>query len=1539
MAQIEPLPATLRSYLRTGVSITSLTQCVEELVLNSVDAGASCIAVRVNLSCFKVQVVDNGDGIPNDQLEKLGNRYCTSKCHSITDIDNLSHYGYRGEALASIVECCGMLEVVTRSKVDGKTFLKSFKNGKILKISLACNIRPSVGTTVTVQQLFQNFPVRQKSMNQNHEIGRLRETLEGIALVKPGISFSLRNDQTGQVILASKKCLSISRTFSQLFGATKGDSLVEVNGSNSTFQVHGYISREGHQRKNLQFVYVNGRLVKKSKIHKLLKKLLLNLPALKPKLRPLATSPRLSPSTKSFFSPPPKFSEAFPVYVIEIKCPIHEYDITFDPAKTMVEFKDWDSLLSCVSEIVETFLKNENVSIQFCLNSATTRTTLLSEGQESKDAPVIAADNLKDVLVSKMAKRVSTNTEVKTSETTENTESLMAAATPDMKTPENSQTVYCRAAVGLGKRGLMEDGSKSDLDNTDTSPESQDGSNIDVNKDKCKDDIMSMNAPANVSSTQYVSSLSYYKQSIGKSAPTSKLVSVDESLQKLNKLFPTAKNKCLKNNFSSLEKFRSKFSGNSLLNNNVSKTVQNEYLREERSVSHKVSCVADMIEENDSRMNVQKTTKHVSFDVHTDMTPDTYDNIDNAQHNDEEHSLNKHHDHETNKIFSSGYKNLSPEKPIAHASSDSYSTFTGTTDPCVACETTEKIGNQIEEHYTYNIENNSKSMLSLSNFDKSSDKCMINENDELFKTSEEKKVNELNSVLGKRSLSLSDSSDVVNKKQCLYFARPYYSGMDDITKTVSNVSNEVCSQLNDCNMSNCDKQLDIMPVQYRNHCDNSNCDKYNLETALNSNDVVVEYNSIETNEYVNCVDKSGSSGINDDAMKDNELDSDKTNGNSNIETVNESQTLTLSIEQNARVMIDIDDDFDRSNGDLEVESVQETQAFTPQIDEKMHNVETNSDVSIPESLGFSPVVQNTEKFDSPCSAGFEYVDITDNVENKSQLESSSVVRSGFSIVNGKERSDPFVENQPTADIVLSDNKLLTNIDYSDNNDSYNMVNSVNSVGHSTCSANTVLDLKCDSVTITQLLKSPTQERTNHEVSQMESENCKGSLTDLNDDVYSRDLFSETDNHFTNQATDDTMMEKSVTNDVNESAITDTYDNDGVIDNNQTEDFDNAKTCNECSMINEQSDCSWDLSLVPAGQVTKKEENANTLTENKEKDLGHEQQTVNDLLGSASITDDGGETFNATDTEETCQTVDKNLVCGNTNTGSNSDNPCTISSDLESWFKNLDVITDKMCTSNVLHTDQPSNLVKKLHACRFSKQALKSVKVLGQVDKKFIACLIDTESSLYTDTENKTMFILIDQHAAHERIRLEILTEEAFEDGSRGGKLTSYIVDQPQCLSFTSDEVRLILEFKHNYLKLGIDFDRKSSTSLLIKTIPECLVYKEKNRIYWSTIQVLMREYLSVFMSTTAVHGVLPQTIHKVLCSLACHGAIKFGDKLNTEECTKLINDLSLCDLPFQCAHGRPSVMPLFDTKRLEHLSSTKVKQKPNLQKLKRNMKS
>eukprot|EP00093_Oithona_nana_P011172 11172.XXX_38753_39224_1 [CDS] Oithona nana genome sequencing. len=84
-SKIEHLSSEARSFLRSGVALTSFTQCIEELVYNSIDAKSTCIAVRVDFTNYRIEVLDNGEGISKDNLKRIGSRYNTSKAVTLED--------------------------------------------------------------------------------------------------------------------------------------------------------------------------------------------------------------------------------------------------------------------------------------------------------------------------------------------------------------------------------------------------------------------------------------------------------------------------------------------------------------------------------------------------------------------------------------------------------------------------------------------------------------------------------------------------------------------------------------------------------------------------------------------------------------------------------------------------------------------------------------------------------------------------------------------------------------------------------------------------------------------------------------------------------------------------------------------------------------------------------------------------------------------------------------------------------------------------------------------------------------------------------------------------------------------------------------------------------------------------------------------------------------------------------------------------------------------------------------------------------------
>ncbi|BFZ12012.1 hypothetical protein BsWGS_15051 [Bradybaena similaris] len=361
MNTIQPLPADVRARVRTGVALTSFAQAVEELVLNSIDAGASSVAVRVDLTCFRIQVVDNGKGISLDQFQLIGERYSTSKCHTAEDLENLKYYGYRGEALASLRTAASFLEIVSRSRSSVITHSKCFQNGAALGVIQASLSRPSVGTTVTAHDLFYNLPVRRKRVNSVLEMEKIRYRLAGIALIWPQISFSLRDDSAGHVILQTYKSSGMATSFSYIFTPARARGLMEVAAEQDAFKLTGLVSKETYSRKDLQFVFINKRLVLKSSIHRQINKILGRSLILRRKGLPYEMLEKNGNTGANNNGSPQKQLERYAIFVVNVECPFSAYDITFDPSKTLVEFHDWPKLIHLLQDMLYGFLRKENL--------------------------------------------------------------------------------------------------------------------------------------------------------------------------------------------------------------------------------------------------------------------------------------------------------------------------------------------------------------------------------------------------------------------------------------------------------------------------------------------------------------------------------------------------------------------------------------------------------------------------------------------------------------------------------------------------------------------------------------------------------------------------------------------------------------------------------------------------------------------------------------------------------------------------------------------------------------------------------------------------------------------------------------------------------------------------------------------------------------------------------------------------------------------------------------------------------------------------
>lgn len=216
------------------------------------------------------------------------------------------------------------------------------------------------GTIVILSDIFHSLPVRRKSIqSEAMELDKIRHAMTAICLIHPTVSFSLYNLQNMKCLLQTQSTNSIPKTFSSLFGHELLPNLKQVQHSHMYFNIHGYISIEGHHNKCLQFIYVNKRLVCKTHIHSHVNAALSHSLITKSKISRQAETKTCT--TIIGMSPQYSFPDKYGVFILNIQCPLSEYDICIEPAKTLVEFKEWEGVLNAVDNTVKKFLKQYNL--------------------------------------------------------------------------------------------------------------------------------------------------------------------------------------------------------------------------------------------------------------------------------------------------------------------------------------------------------------------------------------------------------------------------------------------------------------------------------------------------------------------------------------------------------------------------------------------------------------------------------------------------------------------------------------------------------------------------------------------------------------------------------------------------------------------------------------------------------------------------------------------------------------------------------------------------------------------------------------------------------------------------------------------------------------------------------------------------------------------------------------------------------------------------------------------------------------------------
>lgn len=260
MGKIQVLSDILASQVAAGEVVERPASVVKELVENSLDAGATQIAVLARRGgTALLRIVDNGSGMSREDALMSLERHATSKLRTSADLSAILTKGFRGEALPSIASVSKF--TLSTRETEALTGTRIMVEGGVVQEVTDAGDAP--GTSIEVRQLFYNVPARRKFLRaEDTEFSHIEQQVRVQALAHPETGFSLTRDD--RVLFHLPPGDSLLGRIAGLTGPDVTDRLLEIpRTTRGPITVSGYIGEAGLWRSNraLQFTFLNRRPV------------------------------------------------------------------------------------------------------------------------------------------------------------------------------------------------------------------------------------------------------------------------------------------------------------------------------------------------------------------------------------------------------------------------------------------------------------------------------------------------------------------------------------------------------------------------------------------------------------------------------------------------------------------------------------------------------------------------------------------------------------------------------------------------------------------------------------------------------------------------------------------------------------------------------------------------------------------------------------------------------------------------------------------------------------------------------------------------------------------------------------------------------------------------------------------------------------------------------------------------------------------------------------------------------------------------------
>ena len=321
--------------IAAGEVIERPANVVKELVENSLDAGATHIIVEIkNGGKTLIKVTDNGKGISKDDMPISIERHATSKIRKVEDLENTYTMGFRGEALASI-SAISKMTMISKTLEETTGYKIQTTAGNVIDIE-ECGAQ--TGTTIIVEKLFFNTPVRYKFLKQDATENKyIKEWVYKVALANPQVSFKLISD--GKQVFSSNGNGKIEDIIYLLYGKEIKENLVKVDYEENNIKITGVVGNTmvARDTRKDQIIFLNKRHIQNVAL--------------------------MSSADQAFKGATGIGKYGF--YILNLEMPANYYDVNVHPTKIEVRFNEEHE----ITRILYHAIKNSILNSEFLGNN------------------------------------------------------------------------------------------------------------------------------------------------------------------------------------------------------------------------------------------------------------------------------------------------------------------------------------------------------------------------------------------------------------------------------------------------------------------------------------------------------------------------------------------------------------------------------------------------------------------------------------------------------------------------------------------------------------------------------------------------------------------------------------------------------------------------------------------------------------------------------------------------------------------------------------------------------------------------------------------------------------------------------------------------------------------------------------------------------------------------------------------------------------------------------------------------------------------